>query len=328
MLLTSLRTSSYVLCLVLLSGCLSVPPLTTASGQKIELADTPFHDQTGYYCGPNALATTLHRTGLTIEPAALVEDIYLPARKGSLQIEMVATVRKMQRVAITVEPTLAGIVQELEQGYPVLILQNLGISWLPVWHYAVVIGFDPANGQFVLRSGNNARQTFTAGKLLKTWQRAERWGIVILNPGELPANSNINAYTQAVAALEQVGEFDAALRAYQAGLLRWPQNKVLLLGAGNTNYQLGKFSAAVSSYQQLIQLYPDYWIAQNNLAHTLAQAGCKRQALAVIKQISDRLADPTLRLWLLHAARLLPSQRRNAELTSRNANLRLHPDSR
>lgn len=291
MLLTSLRTSNFVLWLLLLSGCLSQPPLTTVTGQKIELTDTPFHDQTGYYCGPNALATALHRTGLTVEPAALVESIYLPARKGSLQIEMIATVRKMQRVAVTVEPSLTGIVQELERGYPVLILQNLGVSWLPVWHYAVVIGFDPTSTQFVLRSGNSARQTVSARKLLTTWRRAEHWGIVILNPGELPANTNIDAYTQAIAALEQVGEIDAALQGYQTGLLRWPQNKVLLLGTGNTHYQLGEFTAAVSSYEQLIRYHPDYWIATNNMAHTLAQAGCKQQALAAIDQISSQLAD-------------------------------------
>jgi hypothetical protein len=32
--------------------------------------------------------------------------------------------------------------EEVAAGHPVIVLQNLGLSWYPVWHYAVVVGYD------------------------------------------------------------------------------------------------------------------------------------------------------------------------------------------
>ena len=273
-----------------LTACQTQPNLSLNTQGSLELTQTPFHDQTGYFCGPNALATVLYRTGLDIDPDILAKQVYLPGRKGSLQLELVAATRGMQRLAVAIEPSLQGILRELERGYPVLILQNLGVAWLPVWHYAVVIGFDPAQQHFILRSGNQRRQLFKTHRLLKTWNRAQRWGVVVLNPGELPANTEIQAYTQSVAALEQVGQFEAALLAYDAGLTRWPESTALRFGNANTLQQLGKDEQAIAAYEDLIQKNPDYWFATNNLAHTLALMGCKARALDVIARYQHKVA--------------------------------------
>jgi hypothetical protein len=32
--------------------------------------------------------------------------------------------------------------REVAAGNPVLVLQNLSFAWAPVWHYAVVMGYD------------------------------------------------------------------------------------------------------------------------------------------------------------------------------------------
>ena len=287
---TSLRLFRALLFVTLLSGCQALTPLSLGlnTAEPVELADIPFHDQTGYFCGPSALATVLHRTGIDVDPNVLAEQVYLPGRKGSLQIELVAATRTMQRLTVTIEPSLQGILSELERGYPVLILQNLGVAWLPVWHYAVVIGFDPVQQDFILRSGNQQRQLFKAHRLLKTWERADRWGVVVLNPGELPANNDSRAYAQSVAALEQVGQLQAALQAYQAGLLRWPDSPTLRLGSANTLHQLGDLRHAIEIYEDLIKRNPEYWVATNNLAHTLAQLGCREQALDVIRRYQSQ----------------------------------------
>jgi len=294
-----------------LTGCQTPPilslntPLNTRG--SLELSQTPFYDQTGYFCGPNALATVLHRTGLDIDPDRLAEQVYLPGRKGSLQLELVAATRAMNRLTVTIEPSLQGILRELEQGYPVLILQNLGVAWLPVWHYAVIIGFDPAEQHFMLRSGNQRRQLFKAHRLLKTWDRADRWGVVVLNPGELPANMEVQAYTAAVAALEQVGSFDAALVSYQAGLQRWPDSSALKFGTANTLQQTGNQIRAIQMYEDLIAQKPDYWFATNNLAHTLALLGCKQRALNAISRYQDR-AGSDIPQMLLNTQQTIAAQ--------------------
>ena len=56
-------------------------------------------------------------------------------------------------VALRTAPRLADLLQEVAAGHPVIVLQNLGLEWIPVWHYSVVIGYDLSRGQLVLRSG-------------------------------------------------------------------------------------------------------------------------------------------------------------------------------
>ena len=41
-------------------------------------------------------------------------------------------------------------------------------------------------GDFVLRSGTERRKLMSSGYFLATWDRAERWALVALQPGKLP----------------------------------------------------------------------------------------------------------------------------------------------
>ena len=56
--------------------------------QQLELTAVPFHPQELYQCGPAALATVLNWSGEQVRPSALVDEVYLPGRQGSLQLEM------------------------------------------------------------------------------------------------------------------------------------------------------------------------------------------------------------------------------------------------
>jgi tetratricopeptide (TPR) repeat protein len=233
----------------------------------------------------------LHRTGVNVEPDALVGSVYIPERKGSLQVEMAAAVRQMKRLAVEVTPSLAGIVAELEEGRPVLILQNLGVSWLPVWHYAVVIGFNAQAQSFVLRSGKRERLTMSTAKFDRTWRKSQRWAIVVLSPGELPADDSVAAYTEAVVGLETAGQIQPAARAYAAGLERWPRDKMLLFGRANAAYRQGNSAEAIAGYREVLLHHPGYLPAINNLAHVLGEVGCRNDAIALLDTVER---TPTL----------------------------------
>ena len=94
-----------MLCAVLLwlTGCatpqvaalLARPPATLPA--RVELTGVPFHPQEEYQCGPAALATVLVHAGVATTPDALVPEVYLPARGGSLQAEMLAAARRHGR---------------------------------------------------------------------------------------------------------------------------------------------------------------------------------------------------------------------------------------
>src|SRR3569623_3150374 len=65
--------------------------------------------------------------------------------------------RRYQRLPNVLEPELAALLREVGAGHPVQVLQNRGLSWAPRWHYAVVVGYDLARDEVVLRSGTERR---------------------------------------------------------------------------------------------------------------------------------------------------------------------------
>lgn len=263
------------------SGTISDWPADTAG--RVQLDDTPFFPQEDYQCGPAALATVLVRSGIEVHPDALVDEVWLPARKGSLQTELLAATRQRERIAYVIEPTLEALVSELDGERPVLVLLNLGVKSRPTWHYAVVIGYDPGKDELLLRSGTTELAALSRWRFEQAWMRASRWGYVVLKPGELPGEKATSArYAAAVADLESLGKAGDALAAYQAGLHRWPAEPLLGLGAANTRWSLGDAEGAEASLREVLQASPGEVAARNNLADLLAQRGCLEAATAEI----------------------------------------------
>ena len=271
-----------------LSGCAGMSPVLApqldddARHTAIELDATPCHPQTVHQCGPAALATALQASGVDVTPGDLVSRVYLPDRQGSLQTELVAATRGYARLPYLIAPDLSTLLAELQAGHPVLVLQNLGFSFYPLWHYAVVIGYLPDDDAVILRSGVTCRLVMPAGRFLRTWRLAGYWGLVVLRPGELPARPTSASYLRTAADLEAVGQTEAAELAYGAAVTRWPNDATAWLGLGNTQYQSGRLPAAEDSYRQAVRADPGYLAAWNNLAEVLAERGCFNAAITTL----------------------------------------------
>lgn len=267
------------------SGCTDHASLrrkAPAAGSKIvELSGTPFFSQIEYQCGPASLATVLTYAGKKAKPQELAERVYLPGRQGTLQVELLAATRREGMVPYTIKQTLDALIDELRAGRPVVVLQNLGPKIIPILHYSVVIGHDPDPGMVILRSGTTRRKVVPVERFLASWEGAGSWGFVVLVPGELPTRPNKVQYLKAVAAMEAVGQHDAALRAYQAALKHWPEDATAQLGVGNSWYGLGELLRAESAYRRLIKKDPGNIAGYNNLAQVLADQKRYDQALAV-----------------------------------------------
>ena len=286
---------------IAVAGCasLSPVPLPASLGSGTELADVPFYPQKAYQCGPAALATVLSYSGRTVDEAALTDQVYVPDRKGTLKIELVAAVRRENRLAYPIDPTFEAIAAELAAGRPVLVLQNLGVRWIPRWHYAVVIGYDAESGNVILRSGTTHRRETSYGTFMATWRRSQYWGLVALRPTELPARPDADRYVAAAADIESTGDPAIAHAAYQTALARWPDHPMAGLGAANTAYALGNLTAAEQGYRRVLEDERTAAIAANNLATLLAEAGRTAEALQVIdaalgRQPSAALTDALL----------------------------------
>lgn len=264
----------------LLQGC-AAPPQTAAvlalpAGAlptRQLLAEVPFHPQADYQCGPAALAMTMAPAGVDVHPDALVEQVYLPARLGSLQPEIVATVRRHGLVPYPLAPSLTALLQEVAAGHPVLVLQNLSLPAAPQWHYAVVIGFDLPRRELILHSGPEARQRLPLATFERTWARGDHWALLALPPSTLPANADAERWLAAAVDLERTSRSETALIAYETALTRWPDNFTALVGRGNAAAALGRYEVAADAFGAATRVDPTAGIAWNNLAHVLARLG-------------------------------------------------------
>lgn len=282
---------------LVLTGCggPSLTRLTQADERlppAVELSETPFHAQTEYQCGPAALATVLGASGIGVAPDDLVGAVYVPQLKGSLQAEMIAATRPYDRLAYRIAPDLDTLLATLAEGYPVLVLQNLGVDSVPFWHYAVAIGYDAARNELLLRSGTQRRASLSARRFEGSWGRAQHWGIVVVQPGVVPRSATSAAFLEAAAGLESAGRLDAALAAYEASATRWPGEPVALLGQGNVHYRKGRLDAAQSAFRAAVALQPQDAVARNNLAQVLLELGRTEEALVEIEQARKVLTDP------------------------------------
>jgi hypothetical protein len=274
---------------LLAAGCHGLGPekyskdIQALDDAPVELKETPFFPQGAYQCGPAALATVLTVSGITVMPDELAAKVYLPARKGSLQVELMAAARRYGRLPYPLKPTPAALLGELRAGRPVLVLQNLGFDAYPIWHYAVVIGFDSSQDEFILRSGTRKRETMSTVRFLYTWEKAGAWALVVLPPGEMPVAPDPDTYLEAVVALETTGKPEAAAKAYGAGLEHWPDNAKLRLGLGNAFYAQGRLAEAEAVFGDLVARYPEHAVGYNNRAQVLAEQGCYDEGLKTIE---------------------------------------------
>lgn len=263
--------------------------------ERVELDDVPFFAQSQYQCGPAALATVLQRAGVSTTPEALVPMVYLPGRKGSLQTELLAATRRFDLIPYVLPADLPALLRQVEAGRPVLVLQNLGLEHWPQWHFAVLVGFDRASSQIILRSGTERRELMSAGRFMRTWERADHWAITVLRPREVPAEPDPERYLTAAAGLEAVGRLAAAEAAYATASHVWPESAWPLLGLANVAYLRNRFDAAQSLYAQVIQRDPSNLSARYNLADTLVQRGCPTAARAELHSALELAADTAMR---------------------------------
>jgi tetratricopeptide (TPR) repeat protein len=274
-----IRGAAFLLAGLLLAGCAGRSPLVPlALPGTIELTRTPFFPQADFQCGPAALATVLGEAGVPTSPDALVPEVYLPDRQGSLQVELRAAVRRRGQMPVAVRGDLGALSAALRAGSPVLVLQNLGLQRWPVWHYAVVIGLDPEADEVILRSGTTYRERMEAARFRASWGG---WGFTVHSPEAPPAWASAADWLETVAVWARLGQHEAAWRATTAAIDRWPDRADVWLAHGNAAYASGERQMAARAFESAVALQPTAG-GYNNLAHVLGELGCHEAALAAL----------------------------------------------
>ena len=309
---TPARAGVCVLALALfiaLAGCaapqataLRATTTATHPQQARLLSAVPFFPQEAYQCGPAALAMALQASGVSVTPSELVDQVYVPAREGSLQAEMLAAARRAGRLAVELPPRLEAILASIDAGRPVIVLQNLGLPIYPKWHYAVVIGYDLGAGVLVLHSGLEERQRLGLDVFEHTWARSNYWAMLVTPPGEPPAHVDDKHVLAGAVALERVSAA-AARRTYEALAERSPLDYDAWFGVGNTAAAEADYSAARVAFAYATVLRPGSADAWNNLALMLLRDGQRDAAVDAARRAVE-LGGPRLERYRETLARV------------------------
>lgn len=276
---------------MLVTGCAQLVPQTVALRtdwpegvpRTTEMNSVPFFPQDDYQCGPAALATILSYSGIPITPEALVDEVFLPSRKGTLQIEMLAAPRRHGRVSYALAPNYSDMLREVAAGNPVVVLQDVG-DMFTEWHYAVVVGFDYPSGTIYLRSGDRRRQEVPFSYFEREWIKGKYWGMVVMPPDKLPATATEERWVNAVVAMSRSAPNEASMAGFAAALARWPDNIPAAIGLANEYHANGAYQLAVNVLRIAQRRHPDSVIVINNLAQALYDQGRFNEALVTIEK--------------------------------------------
>ena len=276
---------TYVKCLSLLllwsiSACTSVQPSgylgkgkLAALPKSVDLVEVPFFEQERNHCGPSSLASVLAFWGSDMRLEQIADLVFTPGRRGSLRADMISAPRRLGYLSFSLEGGLEAGLREIQAGNPVIILQNLGLTWLPIWHYAVLVGYDLNTEEVLLRSGRESRLSMSFATLANTWARSDYWAVVVVPADRIPATATANSFLQAVLGLEHAGSLESARTAYEHGLKRWPNDTGMIVGYSNNLYATGQADEAKRVLLQAIDRSPESAVLLNNSAHMLAKEG-------------------------------------------------------
>ncbi len=283
---TRLRPGVFLVLLFLLGACSHTPQTQqllnrdkTFEPAAAELDDVPFFPQTKYQCGPAALATVMNYRQVEIEPETLVPQVFIPEKQGSVQIEMVAATRKQGLMPTPIDGTMDNLLTEIAAGNPVLVMQNLGYNWAPVWHYAVAVGYDIEAREVILRSAETRRWKTPFKTFERTWARSDYWGLIITQADHIPATTNRADWLKTAYSMEETGQTQAAEQAYRAGMERWPEQSQMGMALANFYFNQSAYQQASETYRTLIDTAPQQAALWNNFAYVLQARQCSDTAL-------------------------------------------------
>lgn len=282
-----LTLSGILLCC--LSACAVAPSASDENASltqqhAVELHNVPFFSQEDYFCGPSSLAMLLGHQGVRTTPTQLAEFVYVPEKKGSLQLEMLAAPRQFGLLAYQTEPTVQSLLEAINANHPVLVLLNLALPVAPQWHYALVIGYEPTTERIVLRSGKNKREELPLTTFVKLWARSNNWGFVAIKPdSSIPSFASAQRYLNALIGLERTDSKNALL-GYKRAKEAWPTEPWFDFGTGNIYFMADQLPEAEQAFSAAVSIYPDFADAWNNLAEVQFKLGRQPEARSAVNK--------------------------------------------
>jgi tetratricopeptide (TPR) repeat protein len=291
-----------VILLLLLQGCVTAPQTQSLFQQPTslpalhEVADVPFYPQEEYYCGPTTLAEILSFYGTPIDPEQVAASLFIPEKRGSLQIEMVAAARQHDLLAYAEKGNLVQLLSLVGEGKPVIVFQNLGTSWYPFWHYAVVIGYDLNTQSIILHTGVTQRRVLRIDLFENSWRKGDYWMLAAVPPDQSSEHFDPFVYVSAAQDLAEVGQTLSAVEAFTTATSQWPDYWLSYFLLGNY-YLQGQPQQSLEWFEKGLDSAAGNSSYLNNYAYSLHYNDRSNEAVSVIQRAlrldpgNERLQD-------------------------------------
>ncbi len=229
------------------------------------IQNVPFYKQSKNTCGPAALASVLGYWKIPFNYAELVEEIYSPQLKGSLDFEISSHARKFHLWSKYYQANPTDLRKKIKQDIPLIVVQKESLL-SKNYHYVVVFGFDDMKREFVAHTGRKAEVSVAYNKFMRMWEGAD-FGTILICPAEkVTWQLDAAGFIYLGYLLEKKGFLDRALDAYLRAVALKPEAKIAHFNLGNVYFKMNDFSRAEDAFKKAIQLDSNFADAYNNLA--------------------------------------------------------------
>lgn len=257
---------------------LATPP---AIARAHQIANVPFYPQQAFFCGPTTLSEVAGFYGLQASPDDIATATFIPGLQGTLQIEMAAATRQLGLVAYEQRASMSQLLSLVADNIPVIVLQNNSITWLPQWHYAVVIGYDLAAKEVILHTGVTEAHRLNFSTFERTWQRANYWLLAMLPPDKSSEHLDPFMFTKGSQDLINTQQTKAGVAALSTATKQWPEYWLPYFLLGN-HYFSNQPLVAAHWFEQGLAVARQQVPYLNNYALLLSGLGCHTKAVELI----------------------------------------------
>jgi ABC-type bacteriocin/lantibiotic exporter with double-glycine peptidase domain len=139
----------------------------------------PIIRQTPEHCGPAALQMVLKFYAADSAALAEPERAYDPALRGALITDLAAAARRAGFDADVSALTDTALVTLLAAGVPPIALYQNGPAIVTVPHYAVIVGWDPAQRTFTMNDGTDHARVMRHDDFVARWRTAGCQALIV-----------------------------------------------------------------------------------------------------------------------------------------------------
>ncbi len=255
-----------------------------------KVLDVPFIAQEKNMCGPVVLKMATSFSAPQYSLSDLKEMTFREEAQGTFQSDILSAARRMGLTPYRVK-TSQGMWNEIREGRPVIAFQNLGLSWLPAWHFSLVVGYDSPADKVYLHTGTEALQSLGIKRFIATWERGGQWSYVVTEPKDIPSQSSFDEALENAMLLEKIDHVSEARLVYMAMTERFADRFEPHLGLAQIYYADKKMPEALKESELALSKSPEHPALLFNLSilyfengQTLRAQDLKRQTLARASQ--------------------------------------------